>query len=397
MLAHIFERIVALMNFNDTRKIDQKTGRAINRRLILNLIRRENGLSRSEIAERTGLSPAAVGFVVSDLLEEGFLVTGESRNSSSGRKPVPLMLNKTGNMAVGVKVTPTRLDCVLTDFAIDIIDTLSVQMNDTSPEAVVAAAASGIRTLLKTNRVAQPVLGIGMSVPGRIDPATATCIRSNRLDWDDVPIGRLLSEAVGIPTFVEDDTLAYGLAHQMFGLGQASRNFAVLAVGDGIGFATISDAKVYRGSQGNAGKVGHVLFDPTGPICECGRAGCLQAWYGANAMMERWSDEHSSSLLRALASEDGSAKSFVAEAGFAIGKHLAEWATVTDPEQIVLGGEAVGFGEAFLSALQRGLSEAYYRNAAPPVVVDVENFYWTAGAAAVAVQQIFDFEAKPIG
>ena len=386
---------VRFMRFTDTKKIDQKTGRAINRRLILNLIRREDGLSRVQIAERTGLSPAAVGFVVSDLIEEGFLITGETKSLGSGRKPVPLLLNRTGHLSIGVKVGPTRIDCVITDFAVEIVDAISVEPSDTSPAAVVAAAARGIRQLVNDHAQGKHGLGVGISVPGRIDPTSGTCIRSHRMDWDDVPIGPLLAIATNLPVFVEDDTFAYGLAHHMFGLGRMCENFAVLAVGDGIGFATIADAKVWRGSQGIAGKVGHVLYDADGPMCECGRRGCLQAWFSATSLERRWGDPGSGALADALAAKDDTAVSFVREAGHRIGSHLAEWATVTDPELIVLGGEAVAFGDPFVDALRSGLVNAYYRKSAPPLVVDEATFYWTAGAAAVAVHQIFDFEASP--
>lgn len=383
------------MRFTDNKKIDQKTGRAINRRLILNLIRREGSLSRTDLSERTGLSPAAVGFVVADLIEDGFLVTGESKSLGSGRKPVPLRLNKEGQYSIGVKVGPNHLDCVLTDFGINIVDTRTVSISNCRPETVVKAAASAIREFSVTIAVEKNILGIGLSVPGRIDPLNGTCIRSNRLGWDDVPIAHLVSAATNIPAFVEDDTLAYGLAHHMFGLGQTCQNFAVLAVGDGIGFATITESKVWRGNLGNAGKVGHVLFNEHGPMCECGRNGCLQAWFSATAVETRWNENNGQPLAVALRSADASALTHVAQAGHAIGMHLAEWATVTDPERIVLGGEAVSFGPGFIDAMREALTHAYYRESAPPIVVDEASFYWTAGAAAVAVQQIFDFEARP--
>ncbi|WP_226629643.1 ROK family transcriptional regulator [Alloyangia pacifica] len=383
------------MRFTDKKKIDQKTGRAINRRLILNLIRMSGGLSRSELAERTGLSPAAVGHVVGDLLDEGYLITGTSSRNGSGRKPVPLMLNTEGHLAIGVKVGPSRLDCILTDFGINVIDRESSTLTDVSPEAVVSVAAEAVSKLTTKHGAGRPILGVGLSVPGRIDPHSGMCIRSHRFDWDEVPIASMLSEALELPVFIEDDTLAFGLAHHMFGFGQACQNFAALAVGDGIGYAVISDAKVRRGALGTAGKVGHVLHDPSGPMCECGRRGCLQAWFSAASLAARWGETHSEPLAEALEAGDKAALSFVAEAGDAIGRHLAEWCTVTDPELIVLGGEAVALGAAFIRPMEAALAENFYRDTPPPVFVDDSSFYWMAGAAAVVVQQVFDFEAAP--
>ena len=393
MLIRVY-RIIG-MRFTDNKKIDQKTGRAINRRLILNLIRRNGGLSRAELAERTGLSPAAVGHVVGDLLSEGYLVTGKSNRNGSGRKPVPLMLNTDGHLAVGVKLGLSRVECILTDFGINVIDSRNIALTEHAPAAVVAAAASAIGMLIDANEIQRPVVGVGMSVPGRIDPNTGICIRSHRFDWDNVPIGSMLSAEVGLPVYIEDDTLAYGLAHHLFGLGQTCQNFAALAVGDGIGYAVVADAKVRRGALGNAGKVGHVLHDENGPVCECGRTGCLQSWYSANSLKIRWARDHVLSLTDALAGGDPAALAFVGEAGQALGRHLAEWCTVTDPEKIIFGGEAVDFGPAFIREMEHALGEYFYRDTAPPIIADKSSYYWTAGAAAVAVQQVFDFETAP--
>ncbi|MCB1357925.1 MAG: ROK family transcriptional regulator [Maritimibacter sp.] len=385
------------MHFTDRKKIDQKTGRAINRRLILNLIRRNGPMSRSDLALRTGLSPAAVGFVVTDLLDDGYLIAGAPSQVGSGRRPVPLALNVDGHLAVGLKAAPGRVDCILADFGINTLESRSVALTDRTPAGFVATTAEAIRSLLATHGGGRPVIGVGLSIPGRVVPDTGHCIRSHRFGWADVPIGPMLSREVGLPVYVEDDTMAYGLAHHMFGLGQACENFAALAVGDGIGYAVIMDGKIRQGALGNAGKVGHVMHDAGGPMCECGRTGCLQAWYSFAALESRWRETRATKLLDALEKGAPEARAMVAEAGREIGRHLGEWVTVSDPERIVLGGEAVALGRVFIDAMEAALAVGYFRETAPPIVADESSYYWTAGAAAVAVQHVFDFEAAPSG
>ena len=106
--------------FSDRRKIDQKTSRAINRRLILNLIRRNGAMSRTDLSMMTGLSPATVGFVVGSLIDEGFLVSREAQGKGNGRRPVPVALNVDGNLAIGVQTRLGRIECILADFEINI-------------------------------------------------------------------------------------------------------------------------------------------------------------------------------------------------------------------------------------------------------------------------------------
>ncbi len=168
-----------------------------------------------------------------------------------------------------------------------------------------------------------------------------------------------------------------------------------MAVGDGIGYALILDGKVRRGARGNAGKVGHALLDPDGPLCECGRRGCLQASHSYVGLLSRWDATQEVQLATALIEQRPEAVSFVTDAGKTIGAHLAEWVTLTDPEVVILGGEAVDLGPDFIASMERALADGYYRDDPPRIVPDQSSFYWTAGAAAVAVQQIFDFESAP--
>ena len=379
------------MNRRETQKIDQKTGRAINRQMILNIIRRSDGLSRADIAAQTGLSAAVVGFVIRELLDEGYLVEEKPRDSRSGRRPVPLRLNENGHLAIGLKISSRRLDCLLTDIAMGSLDRLSIDLPDGNPDTVVAHARQIVDEVVNRQKgPKRPILGVGLSLPARVDPDKGICIRSHRLGWNDVPIGPMMREALNLPVFIEDDTLAYGLAHALFGIGQNLGSFCALAVGEGIGCASIIDGQVWRGSLGNAGKVGHVFHQDGGPFCECGRRGCLQTFYAATALEERWSKEgRKSSLCEALQNADQEAQALVAEAGAVIGQYLANWVTVVDPELIVLGGESTAFGEAFLVPMQAALDHFYYREQGPRIVPDDTSFYWTAGAAAVAIQHVF--------
>lgn len=383
--------------FSDRRKIDQKTSRAINRRLILNLIRRNGAMSRTDLSMMTGLSPATVGFVVGSLIDEGFLVSREAQGKGNGRRPVPVALNVDGNLAIGVQTRLGRIECILADFEINVIDRQSATLEDHAPETLVAAAGKAIRELLRARRPDQRVLGVGLTVPGRLDTANGLCLGSHRFGWKtEVPIARMMSEEVGFHVYLEDDTLAFALAHHMFGLGQNCENFGALAVGDGIGYGVVMDAKVRHGALGNAGKVGHVMHDETGPPCECGRHGCLQAFYSFSALSDRWAATGSDvQLVEAVNRKDPAAVAMVSEAGGAIGRHLGEWVTVTDPEMIVLGAEAVALGDAFIGSLEDALAHAYYRKPIPPIRADDSSYYWTAGAAAVVIQQVFDFEAAP--
>lgn len=383
-------------------KIDQRTTRAMNRRLVLNLLRREGSLSRVEIAEITGLSRATVTFVVSDLIAENYLVEGETVRGAGGRRPIPLAINYGGHLAIGIKMNVGSLECILTDLSTEPISSVAVTFSDPAPEAVLNAAETAIRHLMEVApKDAGPVTGIGFSMPGTIDIESGICIKSHRFLWDNVPFSDMLYRRVQIPVWMEDDTIAFALAQHLFGLGRQCNTFGALAIGVGIGCAAVSNGVVLRGAHGQAGKLGHTIHRLDGALCECGRRGCLQAYYSEPALVARWRTEKGLgpqhdrfSMKDAALQGEPAARAILSEAGENIGMHLAAFANIVDPEIIVVGGEAVCFGDLLFGPMRESL-KVYCLSTPPAILPDERENFWSSGAAALATQRLFNFETEP--
>lgn len=380
-------------------KGDQSTSRAMNRRLILNLLRQEGAKSRAEIAVRTGLSPAAVTFVISDLIEEGHVSEGKAVAGVSGRRPIPVSINYSNGLAIGFKLMVGAAEGVVTDLATNPLASTRLILDSRDPTHVIETLAAAVPELLHAAARPDAVLaGIGISVPGVIDNAQATCVRSHRFNWDNVPLAAMLAAMVKVPVWLEDDTNAYAIAQQLFGLGRQHRNMAVLAIGAGISCAMIIEGKLYRGAHGAAGKFGHTVFEENGRLCECGKRGCLMAYYSEPSLLrtlreltDRTDVTDFKSMLEALANEDPTVTELVRDAGRNIGKSLANLINVTDPEVIVVGGEAVAFGDVFFNAMRLALTAHSFRDP-PPLLPDWEDDSWARGAAALVTQRLFNFE-----
>ncbi|EGP54295.1 transcriptional regulator protein (plasmid) [Agrobacterium tumefaciens F2] len=382
-------------------KIDQQTTRAMNRRLILNLIRREEQLSRADIAAATGLSPAAVTFVVSDLISEGYLIEGKTIPGGGGRRPIPLEINYAGHLAIGIKMNVGSLECVLTDLSTATLSSLTIEFKDPSPQSVLDAAEKAVTRLQRLAPEGAGLLtGVGFSMPGTIDAERGICIKSHRFFWENVPFASMLQERVNVPVWMEDDTLAFALAQHLFGLGRQHRVFTAVAIGVGIGCATVVDGKVQRGAHGDAGKIGHSMHMIDGPLCECGRHGCLQAFYSEPAIVERWRKAmgldkdlavNRYAMKEAALQGDSIARDILQEAGEGIGLHLARMVAVVDPEIIIVGGEAVSFGDLLFDPMRKAL-ELNCFTPPPALVPDERDNFWSSGAAALATQGLFNFE-----
>ena len=382
-------------------KGDQTTARAMNRRLILNLLRREGPRSRADLATIIGLSPAAVTFVVADLLEEGIVIEGQSVPGPAGRRPIPVQINYEHSLAVGFKLMVDSVECVATDLATNLVAEMRISLSGHDPDIVADLLANTVPELVKlAGRPAARLAGIGISMPGVINHEQTACVRSHRFNWDNVPLASLVASRVHVPVWLEDDTNAYAIAQQLFGLGRQHRNMAVLAIGAGISCALVIDGKLYRGANGAAGKFGHTLYEENGRLCECGKRGCLMAYHSEASMLKRWREETGRSeaqslpeLNEALASGEPAALALVGHSGRSIGTALANLVNITDPEVIVAGGEAVSLGDPFLTPLREGLAARTFRTA-PPLLPDWEDNSWARGAAALVTQKMFDFESS---
>ena len=379
------------------------TSRALNRRLILNLLRNRGPISRAEMAQITGLSPAAVTFVTADLMEEALVVERAAVSSTSGgRRPVPVDINYEAHLALGFKLNRYNVDSVLTDLATMPVAAVVADVADTSPQGMIETIAATIPRLLEqAGRRADEIRGIGVSIPGEIDPTTGTCLQSPRFGWKKLPFAELLAERVHVPVWIDDDVNAFAIAQRLFGVGRDHHNFAALAIGAGIGCSLVIKGEIYHGSHSAAGKMGHITSVPNGRLCECGRHGCLMAHAAEPYMLDQWRDRTGGEISRsdfaaAVTAQDPVARSILEDSGSRIGRHLADVVNLFDPEIIVVGGEAVQFGEALLGPIRSSMEEFVFFTK-PQLVTDWVQSSWARGAAALATQSIFDFEREPSG
>ncbi|MDE0589690.1 ROK family transcriptional regulator [Halocynthiibacter sp. C4] len=378
-----------------SQKIDQGTSRAINRRLILNTIRTNGTVSRAEIARITGLSPAAVTFVVSDLIEEGILTTGAVQKAKTGRKPVSVTIDYGAKSVVGLRLKADGVSAILTDLATETIATAEVDCSGFSPEDIVEAAAEAVDELRsKAGDRSAPISGIGASIPARLNRNLGVCIRSHRLRWENVPIAEMMSRRLDAPVWIDTDLNAYALAQRLFGAGQHHDCFVALAIGVGIGIGSVIGNKVHQGVFGNAGKIGHTTHDLEGPLCECGRKGCLQSFFSVPAMEADWQSRTSTSgtLLEAATKQDPNAIKYLQRAARSVAQHLGVVCNTLDPEVIIAGGEIVDYGSSYFKALHDELATLTLGNA-PAIKVDWNDDSWARGAAALATEKLFDLSA----
>jgi glucokinase len=222
----------------------------------------------------------------------------------------------------------------------------------------------------------QNIVGIGVCAPGPLNPRTGVVINPPNLPgWRNIPLARLMEKQLGLPTKVENDANAAGLAEVLFGAAVGYRDIFYVTVSTGIGTGIIIDKKIYHGKNGVAGEGGHVSIDYRSPYrCGCGTLGCIEALAAGPGMARRarvhLEQEHTKpSLLRKLTDNhlsritpkmiedaaragDPVAKSIIAETGFYLGVWLAGMITLFDPEAIVIGGGVARIGKPLFARIR---------------------------------------------
>jgi ROK family/MarR family len=257
-------------------------------------------IARVEIARRTGLSQAAVTKAVAPLIEAGFVAdspnsrlqvtdeAGAELDGSSaaraelgiGRPVSPLTVVADSISVIGLKVTPTDLIGVTTDFRAGIRAVRHRQLSDTSAETVVERLADLARELIGAlddrDEPAGPLAGIGVAVSGDVDTPHGVVRDSPFMGWRDAPVARLLSEQLGVPVVVSNDVRALTVAEHWFGVGVDADSFAVVTIGSGVGCGLYLNGEVVAGAHGVSGELGHLPLAPDNLICTCGRRGCVE-------------------------------------------------------------------------------------------------------------------------
>jgi predicted NBD/HSP70 family sugar kinase len=384
-------------------KGDQGTVRALNRRLLLQLLREQGPTSRTDLAEASGLSNGAVTRIVTELIEEGFLVEQSIGVSTGGRRPVLLDLDTTGRVVAGLKLMDDAILAVLVDLKGTVIANSRTALRSHDPKVVLARAAKAIDRLMDgIDAVHDRLAGVGLCMPGTIDWQTGVCRLAPFFNWHDVHVGELLHDLTGVPVAVDNDVNALAVAESLFGRGRTARDFAVITLGRGVGAGLVTGGRVYRGASGGAGEFGHVVSELGGRRCECGKAGCLEAYVGEQALLgrvheqgRRYADVDIDAFLELVAADDRVAEPIHAEAITRLGAAIANLVNLLNPELVVLGGESAMLTDEFVTALRPKIDEHTFGGLADSFDIQLDEWRsdptaWARGAASLAMEHIFD-------
>jgi len=287
-----------------------ETARDINRRIVLNLIRNHQPISRADLARHSGLQRSTVSVITEKLIEEDWVREGASGHVPRGRRPRFLHLNKERVGIIGVNVRPATTTIGLADLDANFVAQESLPTAG-DPERFIADLTPRIRNLIEM-RPEISCEGIGVSLPGRVDLNTQRLVFAPNLGWGPIDLKTPLEKATGLPVELENAANACALAEFWFGpRREGVRNLVAVTVSEGVGTGLILNHQLARGSTGMTGEFGHITIVEEGLECKCGNRGCWEV-YASNSAAIRYYTGSSSTARngKAVAKSPSAAPAF---------------------------------------------------------------------------------------
>ncbi len=357
-------------------KATHQQTRAHNAALVLKALYDHGPISRAEVARMSGLTRTTVGEVVGELIGDGMAREAGRGPSTGGKAPILLELVDGARTVIGLDLGETVFRGALLDLRGRVIETVEREVGglDGLDGEQALAVVYELVDALHDKVGGVPLLGIGIGTPGIVDAGTGSIRWAVNLDWQDLPLGDLLTARYGVPVQVANDSRAAALAIHLFSGGGSSprpANLVAITVGLGIGAGLVIGGELFHGDGFGAGEIGHTTVEDDGDECRCGRFGCLETVASSRAILRRATDAgradpasalgvrlreagelHLEDVAAAAAAGDESARRIVLAAGTFLGQAVAGLIGVLDIERVVLHGSVAVLGQPWLEAVR---------------------------------------------
>ena len=308
--------------------------------------------SRHELSAATGLSAASVTNVIRELMDEGIVVETGVAESDGGRPRAMLAMNPGYGYVIGVDIGESRTRVELFDLTMTERAKVEYPLDRSAEhdvDVVVGQIVSGLSTVLRDSGIDQDaIIGVGVGVPGIIEQGPEVLVHGQTYGWDAVPLERLLRAHTELPLRFDNGAKTMGQAELWFGAGKGARNAVVILIGSGVGASLISGGATYQGATSSAAEFGHVTIVAVGGRkCRCGATGCLEAYAGAEAILERYgrpmtADDQELALAELIEAAGTSppAAAILDKTAQYLGAGIGTLINLFNPERVILGGWA---------------------------------------------------------
>ncbi|KKB09104.1 ROK family transcriptional regulator [Devosia chinhatensis] len=392
--------------------------REINKYHVLETIRCHGQISRVEISERTLLSGTTVSAITGALIEEGLIQaihTPINGDSSRGRPRVLLGLVQDAAYVLGVKISELLTTVTLVDFRGEVVSSLQlpIRMSRQPAEVIVDLLEDAMGECVAGSGVDHKrIKGIGIGVPGLVDPRSGKSYSSSVFGEREIPIGTLLSERTGLPVKLEKPANLLALAESWFGYAQSEKTFAVVALDQTASLGLWLEADLHRGASTLGPTFGHVKVEIEGLACDCGQKGCLNAYISHSALRTQAASalgpdfltqplartDMPAALASAADAGDENARRLIDEQGKKLGIAISHIINLINPEKLIIAMESARYCELIAPGLKAAAAAHSFRAhfaSTELIFHTLDDQLWARGAAALMLRDIYSAPWTP--
>lgn len=395
------------------RKGSFKNMKKLNKSNILSLIKDEEGISRAQIAEELGVSRATVTNIVKELINMKIVKEIREGESRGGRRPMLLDINAEGAYAIGFEWGIDSLTGVLLNLEAEILAEDRLVVEDNSLFEYRDLTVDLLAKFSKLIKDSDRIIGVGLGIHGLVDPEKGASLFTPHFNWGEINIKDLLKSEFKYPLFVDNDVRMMAEGE----LWEGKNDFVFINTGAGIGAALVFDGKIRYGVSNSAGEFGHIKISDTGPLCHCGKRGCLEALTSKDSILnnylEKIREEKISEGFKEIEIEkelelinfaylmdqyrkgDKLAVQVVNQSLNYFARGIADIVNLLNPGAVVIGGVFAEYAELFLVELKKMVSEISLELSASRLNIESAIYGKQAGAVGAAEKVLNNFFSIP--
>lgn len=345
------------IDLTHVQRASSEMARRINRDIVLELIRENQPISRADLSRRSGLQRSTVSQIVEQLIRERWVREGSVLISARGRRPTMVGLNEElGVIAVDLRPNMATIAVVDLNGRLLSRSQVPVSSDPAASTRLINEAAQRVRDALPRFSIE----GIGISLPGRVDPATQRLIFAPNLRWPDFDLKGEIESRMRLPVKMENAANACLIAELTFGRLDGIRNIILVTISEGVGTGIFANGHLITGDGGRAGEFGHAPIDPTGPQCACGRRGCWEVFASCRAALRYYRELQPKArditfhdLLRLAEDGNPQAATALEKQAKQIGRGFGLMIAGLSPSMILVAGEITGAWPRFGPIIER--------------------------------------------
>lgn len=380
------------IDLTDVQLASSETARRINRDIVLELIRANQPISRADLSRLSGLQRSTVSQIVEQLIQEKWVCEGAIASPPRGRRPTLLVLNE-DLVVIAVDLHPKQATVATVDLNGRLLDRSIVPIT-----CEPAASTRLITDCIERMRLALPrksIEGIGIALPGRVDPVNQRMIFAPNLHWPNYDLKGAVETATGLPVKMENAATACLLAEITFRRMDGVRDIVLVTISEGVGTSVFANGHLISGHHGMAGEFGHVALDPSGVRCGCGRRGCWETFASCSAALRyykalepRGRASNFNELLNLAEAGDANAAEALAEQALYIGRGLRLIIAGLSPAVILIAGDITSAWHRYGPLIEKEVAEQTLVGTPPRILPTHDgDIARLRGAAALVFQR----------